>query len=124
MPSPAQFDAAAAEVCGRWSDGDGAGLAAAVMVDDATVWSAGFGSASLPGGPPMGVDTVCYTGSVAKQFTAAAVILAALDGRLRLHDRVRRWVPELPAYCENISVDYAVAEPVSAKGEFASGLHW
>src|SRR5436190_45760 len=105
MANLAELDVAAAGVRLRWGDRAGAGLAAAVIVDDDAVWTAGFGSASLPAGPPMSVDTVCYTGSVAKQFTASAVILAALDGELRLTDRVRRWVPELPAYCESISVD-------------------
>jgi CubicO group peptidase (beta-lactamase class C family) len=105
MPNVAELETAAAEVCQRWSDRDGAGLAAAVIIDDAAVWSAGFGSAALPQGPPMDVDTICYVGSVAKQFTAAAVILAALDGELQLTDRARHWVPELPSYCENISLD-------------------
>jgi CubicO group peptidase (beta-lactamase class C family) len=100
-----EVNAAAATLRQRWSDRNGAGFAAAVVVDDAVVWSAGLGSASLPAGRPMHVDTICYVGSVAKQFTAAVVILAALDGHLELTDRVRRWVPELPDFCEDISLD-------------------
>ena len=33
---------------------------------------------------------------MAKQFTAAAVVLLALDGKLSLDDPVRKYVPELP----------------------------
>jgi CubicO group peptidase (beta-lactamase class C family) len=37
-------------------------------------------------------------GSVSKQFTAAAVVLAAEQGFLSLDDDVRKYVPELPDY--------------------------
>lgn len=43
-------------------------------------------------------DTVFESGSVAKQFTAAAIILLAQDGKLSLDDPVRRYVPELPDF--------------------------
>ena len=48
---------------------------------------------------------ICSIGSVAKQFTAAAVVLAALEGKLELGDRVRRCVPELPVYGEEVTLD-------------------
>src|SRR5262249_44712287 len=35
--------------------------------------------------------------SMTKQFTAAAILLLAQDGRLSLDDPVRRWLPSLPA---------------------------
>lgn len=37
-----------------------------------------------------------HIGSVSKQFTAAALLLLAEDGKLSLDDRVARWLPELP----------------------------
>jgi CubicO group peptidase (beta-lactamase class C family) len=42
--------------------------------------------------------TVFDAGSVAKQFTAAAVLLLARDGRLSLDDPVQKYIPELPDY--------------------------
>ena len=45
-------------------------------------------------------DTIFEAGSVAKQFTAAAVLLLARDGRLSLDDPVRKYIPELPEYKE------------------------
>lgn len=35
-------------------------------------------------------------GSVTKQFTAAAILLLAEDGRLELDDSIRKWLPSLP----------------------------
>ena len=36
------------------------------------------------------------SGSVAKQFTAASTLLLMSDGKLRLDDRVQKYLPELP----------------------------
>ena len=43
-------------------------------------------------------DTIFEAGSVSKQFTAAAVLLLARDGKLSLDDPVRKYIPELPDY--------------------------
>ena len=43
-------------------------------------------------------------GSVSKQFTAASILLLEKQGKLRLDDDVRKYIPELPDYGENITV--------------------
>src|SRR5690606_39189370 len=48
--------------------------------------------------------TIFEAGSVSKQFTAAAIILLALDGALDLEDDVREYVPELPDYGSGITI--------------------
>ena len=47
---------------------------------------------------PNTPDTIFESGSVAKQFTAMAILLLAEDGRLSLDDQVRKHIPELPDY--------------------------
>ena len=47
---------------------------------------------------PNAADTIFEAGSVSKQFTAAAVLLLARDGKLSLDDPARKYVPELPDY--------------------------
>ncbi len=42
--------------------------------------------------------------SVTKQFTATCILLLKQDGKLRLQDHVRKWLPELPASDEAITV--------------------
>ena len=49
-------------------------------------------------------DTIFETGSVAKQFTAMAVLLLAKDGKLSLDDPVRKHLPELPASAAAVTV--------------------
>jgi CubicO group peptidase (beta-lactamase class C family) len=57
-----------------------------------------YGMADLEHGVPNTADTIFESGSVAKQFTAAAVLLLASDGKLSLDDQVRKYIPELPDY--------------------------
>jgi len=63
-----------------------------------------YGMADLEHDVPNGPETVFEPGSVSKQFTAAATILLALDGKLALDDDVRKYIPELPEYEAPITV--------------------
>lgn len=47
--------------------------------------------------PPVTTDTIVEAGSVSKQFTPAAVLLARA-GKLSLDESVRKYVPELPDF--------------------------
>jgi CubicO group peptidase (beta-lactamase class C family) len=42
--------------------------------------------------------------SVTKQFTAAAILLLAEDGRLALDDPARKWFPELPEAVRDVTI--------------------
>jgi CubicO group peptidase (beta-lactamase class C family) len=42
--------------------------------------------------------------SMSKQFTAAAILLLAEDGRLSLDDPVRRWLPTLPDAADGMAI--------------------
>ena len=64
----------------------------------------GYGMANLEYGVPLGADAVLESGSVAKQFTAAALALLQLEGRLSLDDDVRRWLPEVPDFGTPITI--------------------
>lgn len=63
-----------------------------------------YGLANLEYAVANTPQTIFEAGSVAKQFTAGAIVLLALDGALSLDDDVRRYVPELPAYGRPITI--------------------
>jgi CubicO group peptidase (beta-lactamase class C family)/lysophospholipase L1-like esterase len=63
-----------------------------------------YGMADLEHGVPNRPGTIFEAGSVSKQFTAAAVLLLAADGKLSLDDPVRRYLAELPDYAASITV--------------------
>lgn len=64
------------------------------------------GLASLEHGVPIGPQTTFRIASVSKQFTCAAVLLLAREGRLAPADSVRKHLPELPALLDSITLDH------------------
>jgi CubicO group peptidase (beta-lactamase class C family) len=85
-----------------WNSADSPGCAVATAHDGRTVLQRAYGRADLEHDVPNRPTTIFEAGSVAKQFTAAAVMLLALDDRLTLDDDVRRYIPELPDYGHTI----------------------
>ncbi|HUH03676.1 MAG TPA: serine hydrolase domain-containing protein [Kofleriaceae bacterium] len=86
---------------GAIGDGWGAGYQFSgyihVATDDGVLYSRGFGLANAETGARNTADTSFRTGSVTKQFTAAAIMLLQQDGKLSVHDPIRRHLPDYPA---------------------------
>lgn len=82
----------------------GPGCAAAVSLNGETVFEKAFGLADLEHNVPNTPQTIFESGSVAKQFTAAALVLLQQDGKLNLDDPVRKYVPELPDYGSSLTI--------------------
>jgi CubicO group peptidase (beta-lactamase class C family) len=76
----------------------GPGCAAAVSLNGETVFEKAFGLAEIEHNVPNTPQTIFESGSVAKQFTAAALVLLAQEGKLSIDDPVRKYIPELPDY--------------------------
>jgi CubicO group peptidase (beta-lactamase class C family) len=73
-----------------------AGVQAAVVMADGSVWSGGAGLADVEAKRPMTPDLLIATGSINKMYTAALVLDLAEDGVLSLDAKVERWVPGVP----------------------------
>jgi len=78
--------------------GPAPGCAAAVSLTGDVVFEKAFGLADLEFNVPNTTQTIFESGSVAKQFTAAALVLLQQDGKLSIDDPVRKYIPELPDY--------------------------
>jgi CubicO group peptidase (beta-lactamase class C family) len=87
-----------------WSRTDTPGCAVGVDRDGAPLLRRAYGMANLETGTPWTVNTISESGSVAKQFTAAAIVLAARDGLFSLDDDVSRWIPEVKGFGKKISI--------------------
>ncbi len=81
-----------------YAKGGSPGCAVGVIQDGNFVYRKGYGMASIELSVALTPEAVFYMGSVSKQFTAAAVVLAAEQGFLSLDDDVRKYIPELPDY--------------------------
>jgi CubicO group peptidase (beta-lactamase class C family) len=74
----------------------GPGMALGVVKDGVVLHRAGYGMANLEWERPIGPETVVALGSLTKPFTAEAVLLLAAEGKLRLDDPFRDYLPDYP----------------------------
>ena len=84
-------------VFSRWTAAT-PGCSVGASVSGKTVIAKAYGMADLEHDVANTADTIFEAGSVSKQFTAAAVLLLAREGKLSLDDQVRTHIPELPDY--------------------------
>jgi CubicO group peptidase (beta-lactamase class C family) len=80
------------------------GCAAAVIHESRFLYTRAFGLADLEQRTAITTATAFQVASLSKQFTAAAIYLLKQDGKLRLDDPARRFVPELPEYANPIRI--------------------
>jgi CubicO group peptidase (beta-lactamase class C family) len=83
---------------------DAPGCALGVIRDGEFVYRRGYGMASLEYSVPLDSGSVFRIGSTSKQFTAAAILLLAEEGKLGLDDDVRTHLPELRDYGTPITI--------------------
>jgi CubicO group peptidase (beta-lactamase class C family) len=98
-PDPAKVDA----VFAKWT-ATTPGCAVGVAEDGKAVLEKAYGMADLEHDAPNAADTIFEAGSVSKQFTAAAVLLLAREGKLSLDDQARKHIPELPDYGRPLTI--------------------
>lgn len=95
---PPDIGAIADRVFAQWNSTRSPGCVVGVARQGQTLLTRGYGMANLETGTPITPVTIFESGSVAKQFTAAATLLLVADGKLSLDDPVQKHVPELPEY--------------------------
>ena len=85
-------------------DGMQPGAAVLVLRDGEPVFRRGYGLAVVEDRTAVTPQTNFRLASMTKQFTAAAILLLAEDGKLSLDDKVKRWLPTLPAAADAITI--------------------
>ena len=76
--------------------GDVPGASLLVIRDGKPLVRRSWGLADVEAHTKAAPNTNYRLASVTKQFTAAAVLLLMQDGKLKLDDRIRAWLPSLP----------------------------
>ncbi len=72
-----------------------AGLAIGIVQDGRVVYSHGFGEASMERKLDATSSTQFYIAQLTEQFTAGSILLLVQDGKVKLEDKVTKFVPEL-----------------------------
>ncbi|MDE2751200.1 MAG: serine hydrolase [Gemmatimonadota bacterium] len=89
-------------------EGDRPGAAVGVLLNGEVVHRAGYGTAHLDHGIPIGPGTVFDIASISKQFGAMAALLLESEGKLDLDADVRGYVPELPDFGAAITARHLI----------------
>ena len=92
----------------KWDTDNSPGCSVAAMRDGEIVHKGSYGMANLDHGIEIENATVFHVASVSKQFTAAAIVLLAQEGKLSLDDEVRDHVMELPDFGHKITIRHLI----------------
>jgi CubicO group peptidase (beta-lactamase class C family) len=93
----------------EWNTQTSPGCGVGVMQNGASVFERGYGMANLEQSVPITPATIFDPASIAKPFTALAVMLLAEEGALSLDDEVWRHLPEWANRTDPVTIRDLVA---------------
>jgi CubicO group peptidase (beta-lactamase class C family) len=109
-----RIDRAVASLGGAQAPGCAIGVSQAGQ----PVLTRAYGMANLEYGVPNTPETIFESGSVAKQFTAATVVLLAQDGKLSLDDDIRKYLPEVPNFGKTITIQHLLTHTSGVRDQW------
>ena len=80
------------------------GVSLAVIRDGQVIKATGYGLANVELNVPMAPEMVFHSGSLAKAFTATAVMMLVEEGKIGLDDKISKYLPEAPATWNEITI--------------------
>jgi CubicO group peptidase (beta-lactamase class C family) len=89
-----------------WVGTDRPGVSIGIVRGEQLLAHRSAGMAHVELGVPIGPETRFRIASVSKQFTCAAILLLAAEGRLSVDDDVRKYIPELADFGATITLDH------------------
>ena len=93
------------------------GVSLAVLRKGKIVLLKSYGLANVEHQVPVKPETIFQSGSIGKQFTAAAVMMLVQENKLSLDDRVSKYFPDLPATWKDITI-YHLLTHTSGLGDY------
>jgi len=93
-----------------------AGASIAVIKGNETIVTKGYGFADLELDVPTPPHATYEIGSITKQFTAAAILLLAEQGKLSLADEMTKFLPEYPMQGNHVTVRHLLNHTSGIKG--------
>jgi CubicO group peptidase (beta-lactamase class C family) len=82
------------------------GVSLAVVKNGQLVLAKGYGYSNVEHQVPVKPETVFQSGSVGKQFAAAAVMLLVEEGKINLNERIGKYLGDVPESWKNITVQH------------------
>jgi Beta-lactamase len=104
QPGSAQQSARMDALLAPWNTRDGPGAAVMVIHNGQVLHTKGYGLANRTRREPFRPDTASLIGSMAKQFTAMAIMLLAESGQLSYDDPLSRYFADLAPPTRRITI--------------------
>ena len=91
-----------------WDKFTSPGCALGVIQDGTLIYKRGYGMADLERSVPITPESLFDIGSTGKQFTTTVIAILADQGWLSFDDNLRKSVPEMPAYADDITIRHLI----------------
>ncbi len=124
MPDPSFARAVDSLAEAAIGSGSVAGISVAVARGGRVVIARGYGLADVARNAPVTPSTVFRAGSLAKQFTAAAILRLAEQGRLSLDDEITKHLPDYPVQGHRVLVRHLLAHTSGIRNYTSLGPRW
>ena len=89
-----------------WDNEETPGAAVAIVQNGAIVYKKGYGMSNLEYDIPIVPSTIFHIASVSKQFTVFSILLLESEGKLKLDDDIRKYIPEVPDFGKTITLKH------------------
>ena len=90
----------------QYTSGNSPGYALGIVENGALIYSKGYGMANLDYDIPLTDTSAFYIGSMAKQFTAAALLILESSGKIDFSKPVRHYLPDFPEFEKEITIEH------------------
>jgi CubicO group peptidase (beta-lactamase class C family) len=97
------------------------GVSLAILRQGKIILLKSYGFANVEHQVPVKPATIFQSGSMGKQFTAAAVMLLVQENRLSLDDKISKYFPDVPATWKDITV-WNLLTHTSGLGDYPPGI--
>ncbi len=94
-----------------------------IMQNGKIIYQQSFGFANLDYDIKMQAETVFETASITKQVTAACIHLLAQEGKIKLDDPIRKYIPEIPVYKEGVITVRQLLHHTSGLRDYLALIH-
>ena len=106
LAQQATYEARVDSLFSQYTRNASPGLAVAVVRDGKVLLSKGYGLADLEHRVPITSSTVFDLASVSKQFAGLAVAMLVEQGRVKVSDDIRKYIPEMGDVGQTITIDH------------------
>jgi len=100
------------------------GISILVAKDGKPIYQKAFGRSNMELDIPMKIDNVFQIGSITKQFTAVSILMLEEQGKLKMNDKIVKYMPDYPTQGSVITIHHLLnhtsgiknSTPVGRKG--------